>query len=127
LATRLWEIPELKRRYNEIYQRLATEVVDPEKVIERMNVLRGLVRPWVERDTQKLCTMEQFEDAMSKDIQAATGGQGGPGGPQPPPQLPPQLPPDFQPPGGMGAQSIPGLEGFVRARIEWIRAQLANP
>ncbi|MEP6538934.1 MAG: CotH kinase family protein, partial [Bryobacteraceae bacterium] len=87
VATKLWSVPEYKQRYRQIYQRLVDEVFVPSQVIARMNVLRDLIRSGVEKDTQKLVTMAQFEAAM-KGGEAGTitpgttpGGPGNPGGP----------------------------------------------
>jgi hypothetical protein len=64
VATKLWEVPQYKQRYREIYRRLVDQLLVPAQVIARMDSLRDMIRPWVERDTQKLVTMAQFETAV---------------------------------------------------------------
>jgi len=54
LATKLWENPEYKERYRQIYTRIVKQLYQPEQVLARMNELRGMIWPWVEKDTQKL-------------------------------------------------------------------------
>ncbi len=98
IATKLWEIPEYKQRYREIYQRLVDQVLIPTQLIGRMNALRELIWPWVEKDTQKLVTMAQFEAAMKGST--AAGG-----------------------PGMIGALA---LEPFIEARMISVKAQLAG-
>lgn len=118
LATRLWENKDYKARYRQIYQELADTVVFPELVVARMKSLHTLVRPWIERDTQKLCTMEQFENSLTQDVQGTLPGPppGGPGGP----------PPGGPPPGGGPGFRTPGLEPFVNGRVENVKRQLAQ-
>lgn len=101
LATKLWAIPEVKARYTAIYRRLAEEVYDAEKLIARMNTLRDLIRPYVERDPNKLHTMQQFENAMTVESTVGAG------------------------PGGQGGGNAPALEPFLRDRIASVKAQLA--
>jgi hypothetical protein len=114
LATKLWAIPSVKARYTELYRQLSDFAFLPESMVTRMNEIRSLIRPWMEQDTQKLSTMEQFENAMSQDTQfgggAPGGGFGGPGG-------------QVLVPAGAG---IPALEPFVRDRAVSIQQQLAE-
>lgn len=112
LATKLWEVPEYKERYRQIYQQLMTKAFDPANVIARASALREMIAPWVEKDTQKLVTQEQFDNAMTQD---ATGtGPGGAG------------------PGGQGGQAgpngggIPGLIPFITARASFVNGKLAE-
>jgi len=102
LATKLWEIPEYKERYRQIYKNLATNVFQSGKTIARMNALRAMIRPYVEADTQKLSTMAQFDAAMTATAAAGTGG--GQTGAAP----------------GGGA---PGLQPFVEGRLAWLKTQ----
>ncbi|MBL8174901.1 MAG: CotH kinase family protein [Bryobacterales bacterium] len=109
LVTKLWAIPEIKARYLEIYKRLADEVYDADKLIARFNTLRDLIRPYVERDPNKLHTLQQFDNAMTVEAAVAApgvpgvpGGAGGPGG------------------------SVPAVEPFLRERIASVKAQLAE-
>ncbi len=67
LATRLWEVPAYKERYRTIYKNLVDNVFFPANISSRMTVLRDMIRPLVEADTQKLVTQEQFEQAMTTD------------------------------------------------------------
>ena len=116
-VTKLWEVPQYKQRYREIYQRLVDQLFLPAQVIGRMNSLRNMIRPWVEKDTQKLVTMAQFETAM-KGGQTGTpadpgtpSGPGGPGGPGA---------------GGGFGLGAPALEPFIDARAISVKAQLAG-
>jgi uncharacterized protein (TIGR03437 family) len=111
LATKLWEIPQYKQRYREIYQRLVDQLFVPSQIIGRMNSLRDMIRPWVEKDTQKLVTMAQFEAAMKGGAPTDPGTPAGPGGPG----------------GGLGGGlSAPALEPFIEARAISVKAQLAG-
>ncbi|MCX6623366.1 MAG: CotH kinase family protein [Acidobacteria bacterium] len=67
-------MPEYKERYFQIYRRMAEKVFVPETLVERMNKLRDMIRPYVERDTQKLVTMAQFENAMRNSTSGGAGG-----------------------------------------------------
>jgi spore coat protein CotH len=109
IATKLWEVPEYKARYREIYQRLMDQVFFPSEVVARMNTLRELIHPWVEQDTQKLVTMAQFENAMTGQegpVASAPGAGGGRG--------------------GFGGGGAPALDPFVTARAISVAAQLAG-
>lgn len=110
LATRLWQVPEYKQRYREIYQRLVDRVFLADMMLARMNVLRDRIRPWVAGDTQKLVTMEQFEQALTVDQAAPALAPGAPGGP-----------------GGAGpGASAPGIQPFIEGRIVSVKSQLAG-
>jgi uncharacterized protein (TIGR03437 family) len=111
LATKLWQVPEYKRRYEEIYRKLATTILLPDTLITRMNSLRSMIRPWVVLDTQKLVTQAQFDAAMTTDI--TNPGPDGSG--TNPGALPDAV-------GGRGA--IPGLDPFIRARVMAVSAYL---
>jgi hypothetical protein len=106
LATKLWEVPEIKARYTRIYRKLVEEVFHVDKILARMNTLRTMIRPWVERDPNKLNTLEQFDAAMTQEAAApAPGGPGfGPG----------------------GAAPAPALDPFLKARLESVKQQLAE-
>lgn len=126
LATKLWQVPQYKQRYREIYQHLVDSVLIPETLIARMNTLRNMIRPWVSMDTQKLVTMDQFEQAMTADSSSSAGSGGTPSFPTTPTN------PDggSTPPtggvgqGGMG--SAPGLQPFIEGRIIAVKALLAG-
>jgi hypothetical protein len=109
----------------------------------RMTVLRDMIRPWVELDSQKLVTQEQFEQAMTTDVSPGIGGQPGtptlpPGQPGVPPTIPPGQPgvPPTLPPGqpsqpgqpgggGGGMNAAPGITPFLEGRVESVKAQLS--
>jgi len=109
IATKLWEVPEYKSRYREIYQRLVEQVFVPAQVVARMEALRDMIRPWVEKDTQKLVTLAQFEAAVTG---LTTGPQ--PGAPGAPAQ------------GGFGLGNSPALQPLIDARLISVTAQLAG-
>lgn len=80
IATKLWQVPAYKQRYRAIYRDIFEKQMSPAQVVGRMNALRDLIRPWVEKDTQKLVTQAQFDAAMMSDATAAPGqGSGAPG------------------------------------------------
>jgi len=106
IATKLWQIPAYQQRYRAIYRNMVDQVMVPSQVVARMNTLRDLIRPWVEKDTQKLVTIAQFEAAMTAD--ATSGGAAGPGG-------------AF---GGGGLGGAPGLQPFVEGRVASVKALL---
>ncbi|MFN0102492.1 MAG: CotH kinase family protein [Bryobacteraceae bacterium] len=76
LATKLWQIPEYKERYRQIYKDIVSRVFLADKTVARMTALRAMIRPYVEADTQKLATLAQFDAAMTA---AAIAGGGAPG------------------------------------------------
>lgn len=109
LATKLWAVPEYKARYRQIYRQLVDKVFGAESVLARMTELRDMIRPYVEMDTQKLVTMEQFEQAMTAaGSSSGSGGGGQPGGP------------------GGGGMSAPALKPFVEGRLAFVNEQLAQ-
>jgi spore coat protein CotH len=108
LATKLWAAPEFKERYRQIYTQLMERVFLAGPTVARMEAWRDLIRPWVEKDTQKLATMEQFEAAMSTDA-----GGSGPGAGQ------------MDARGG-GMVGAPGLKPFIEARVAAVRSLLAD-
>ena len=146
LATRLWEVPQYKQRYRQIYQQMVDKVLIPDTLIARMNALRGMIRPWVAMDTQKLVTMEQFDQAMTTDASSGatpvgTGPGGGfPGGVPPGGAIPGGPGPGGPPPGGDfpggqlpiggaaggGGMSAPGLQPFIAGRVLAVKALLAG-
>ena len=63
IATKLWQVPAYKERYREIYRNLVEKQMVPATLVARMNALRTLIRPSVEKDTQKLVTQAQFDAA----------------------------------------------------------------
>ena len=109
IASKLWQVPAYKQRYRTIYRSIVDKAMVPATVIARMNALRTLIRPSVEKDTQKLVTMAQFDAAMTSD--ATTGDAAAPGAPGPPQ-------------GGGGAGGAPGLQPFIEGRVTSIKALL---
>lgn len=119
LATKLWEIPEYKERYRQIYNSLIGRVFVSDKIVARANILRAMIRPYVSADTQLLNTFAAFDSAMTAPIPA----QGGfPGGGQPGP-MPGQPGPGAGP---IGGQNTPGLQTVIDARLTWLKAQFAT-
>lgn len=114
LATKLLAIPEIKTRYTQIYRRLVEQVFHVDNILARMTALRSMIRPWVERDPNKLNTLEQFDGAMTQET-TVTPPDGGPG-------LPPGAPGGRGGPGG----AAPALDPFLKARYESVRQQLAE-
>lgn len=114
LATKLWEIPEYKERYRQIYKDLVTRIYNAEKLVARANTLRAMIRPYVQADTQLLNTFDQFETAMTAPIATAQqpggGQQGGgqPGG------------------GGLNGANTPGLQTVIDGRTAWLKTQFAS-
>ena len=122
LFTRLMEVPKYRERYGQIYRWLVSEFLSADMVATRMNVLHQMVRPWLERDTQKLNTIEEFSKALTEDQTLAAGSR--PGGVNPTPPADPNLPPGFEPRGGGGMGMSPGLQPFFRDRLDWVRTQV---
>ena len=119
IATKLWSVPKYKERYREIYRSLVEKQMVPSQVVARMNALRALIRPWVEKDTQKLVTMAEFEAAMTSDAGSSNPGGGAvPGGPGGGGQ------PGIPPGGGGGQSGAPGLQPFIEGRAASIQALL---
>ena len=105
IASKLWQVPAYKLRYRAIYRNMVDKVMVPSQVVSRMNALRDLIRPWVQKDTRKLVTIEQFEAAMTAD--ATSAGAPGPGG---------------APGGALGG--APGLQPFIEGRVVSVKALL---
>ena len=96
IASKLWQVPAYLQRYRTIYRNMVDKVMVPSQVVSRMNALRDLIRPWVQKDTQKLVTIEQFEAAMTAE--ATSGGPG-------------------------SARGVaPGLQPFIEGRVASIKA-----
>jgi uncharacterized protein (TIGR03437 family) len=127
VATKLWAVPKYKARYREIYRSLVEKQMVPAVVVARMNALRTLIWSSVEKDTQKLVTMAEFEAAMTSDGGGSTqgggtapGGPGGGGGAAPggggagP----------GAPAGGGGLGGAPGLQPFIEGRVTSVKALL---
>ena len=104
IASKLWQVPAYKQRYRTIYRGIVEKAMVPATVVARMNALRDLIRPWVEKDTQKLVTMAQFEAAMTSDATTST-----PGGPEG---------------GGAPQGGAPALQPFIEGRVASIKALL---
>ena len=121
LATKLWEIPEYKERYRQIYKNLIDRIFLAEKNISRANTLRSMIRPYVAIDTQLLNTFAAFESAMNAPLPV----QGNPGGAIPPGGGQPGQP--GQPPAGgagLGAGTA-GLKTVIDGRLAWLKTQFA--
>lgn len=95
IASKLWQVPQYKERYRALYREMVNRVMVPAPLIARMNELRGLIRPFVEKDTKKLVSQAQFDNAMTST--AATGAPAG---------------------------SPPGLQPFIEGRFAAIQAML---
>lgn len=65
LATKLWQVPEYRERYRQIYKRIVETTFNATSTIARANQLREMIRPWVQQDTQLLFSQTQFENAMT--------------------------------------------------------------
>jgi spore coat protein CotH len=116
LATLLWTVPEYKERYLQIYGQLVKRVLDKDALLARMNGLREMIRPWLDKDTQKLATMSDFDNAMTASM--TSGGAGGGGTPPGQGGDPAQ--------GGGGGGGAPGLQPFIEARLTSVATQLAD-
>jgi len=103
LASKLWEIPEYKERYRQIYKSILDRVYDPAQLVARATTMRAMIRPYLLDDPNKLNTLDQFDAAMTS---TATGG-GLPG----------------QPGGGFGGQTGPALQPFIETRVGWLKSQ----
>lgn len=107
LAQRIYEIPEYRAVYLQKVKQLIEGAAEPERLLERMHALHQMLRPYVERETRSMFTVAQFERSLAENQR--TGGPGQPGQPGQP---------------GSPLFDIPGLEPFLRARIESVRQQL---
>ncbi len=102
LAEELWAIP----AYDDVYvghlQRLMAGAADPDVLVDRMEELRDVIRPYVYMETSghRLFTTSQFEAAMTTDILYSSGGPGG--------------------------RLIPALETFVRNRDSYLSGLLGS-
>ena len=119
LATKLWEIPEYKERYRQIYKNLIDKIFLAEKNISRANTLRTMIRPYVAIDTQLLNTFAAFESAMTDPLPV----QGNPGGAMPGGGGQPGQPPAGG--GGLGG-SAAGLKTVIDGRLAWLKTQFAS-
>ena len=82
LATKIFEVPALKKQYLRTYLSMLNGPYRPLDIIDRMHKLRDMIYSAVEADTQKLVTMAQYDNAMWSVATTAApgGGAGGPGG-----------------------------------------------
>ncbi len=140
LITKLWEVPEFLARYREIVKQLNQQVVRPDAVIARMEALRTMISPWVEKDANKLVTMDQFNKAMTEDQTVQNSFGGGATMPTPPSGTDPSgTPPSGTPPSGAnpgggqqgfagngGGMTVPGITAFVKARETSVNSQLES-
>ena len=101
VATKLWQVPEYKARYRAIYRSLVENQMVPATLVSRMNALRSMIAPFVQKDSQKLVTQSQFDNAMTANATSPAGGgpAGGPGG-------------------------APALQPFIEGRVASVKAQL---
>jgi len=97
LAERLLGDPELRARYDAALQELAAGAFDPNRVLAEMHARADLIRPWVQADTEKFFTDEQFEQGLEGDVG-----------------------------GGPGRPAALGIGSLMRARVASVREQLAG-
>ena len=102
LAERLWAVGAFDDVYVGHLQRLMAGAADPDVLVDRMEELRDLIRPYVYMETSghRLFTTSQFEAAMTTDIIYSSG----------------------PPPGRL----IPALETFVRNRHSYLTGLLGS-
>ncbi len=102
LAEELWAID----AYDDVYvghlQRLMAGAADPDTLVDRMEELRDLIRPYVYLETSghRLFTTSEFEIAMTSDVLYGSGGP--------------------------GTRTIPALETFVRNRHSYLTGLLGS-
>lgn len=73
LFSRLLSVPAIRARYLQIYQQLVERVVVAEPLLGRMESWRALIRPYVEKETERLTTLDQFDRAMTTPAGPAPG------------------------------------------------------
>ncbi|MCP4569261.1 MAG: hypothetical protein GY841_16930 [FCB group bacterium] len=100
LAERLWQI----EAYDDVYlghmRKLMAGVAQPDTLLNRMEELRDLIRPYVYNELYCMFSTAEFEIALSSDIYAS-------GGP---------------PPGRL----IPGLDSFIRTRDSYLSGLIGS-
>jgi len=101
LATKIFEVPALKRQYLRTYQQILNGPYNPIAISDRMHRLREIIYSAVEQDTQKLVTMAAFDNAMYSTATQPAPGQGGGVG------------------GGFGG-GTPGAAGFAAQRALYL-------
>ncbi|MBL8238260.1 MAG: CotH kinase family protein [Bryobacterales bacterium] len=105
LATKLWDIPEYKERYRQIYKTIVDRIYNAENLVARANTLRAIIRPFLEGDPNRLNTMAQFDGAMTTTATVQPGQPGQPGQ------------------GGQG--NAPALQPFIQDRLTWLKSQFS--
>ena len=100
LAEILWEVDVYREVYQGHLQRLMSDSAHPDTLLDRMEELRDLIRPYVyaEVPPRSIFNPLHFESAMSTDMYYPIG-----------------LPP---------GKFIPGLQGFIQERYEYLSTQI---
>jgi uncharacterized protein (TIGR03437 family) len=73
LFSRLLSVPSIRARYLQIYRQLTERVILTEPVLRRMEQWRAVIRPYVQRETERLTAFEQFDRAMTATVGPAPG------------------------------------------------------
>ena len=102
LAEKLWSIDEMLEVYKGHLRRMLAGEAHPDEILPRMEELRELIAPWVYMETppQMLFTADEFDAAMTTDIQIG-------GGPGP-------------------AKYAPGLQPFIEGRYTYLTSILGT-
>ncbi|RKZ07664.1 hypothetical protein DRQ25_10990, partial [Candidatus Fermentibacteria bacterium] len=102
LAEKLWSIDEMLEVYKGHLRRMLAGEAHPDEILPRMDELRELIAPWVYMETppQMLFTADEFDAAMTTDIQIG-------GGPGP-------------------ARYAPGLQPFIEGRYTYLTSILGT-
>ncbi|MBU0691298.1 CotH kinase family protein [bacterium] len=68
LAERLWQIQDYDQIFVGHIRKLMATVADPDVLIDRMEDLRDIIRPWVYSDPNKMFTNADFDNSMTQNI-----------------------------------------------------------
>lgn len=135
LVSRLLSVPSYREAYHGYLTELINGPFSYEVMEAKIDGLANLIRPYVQADTLKFSSTNDFERSLGEGVEPGSGMPGilpgpppgallgaPPGMPGMPPGFPPGAPPGA-PPGGPGMLNI-GLKAFVAERTESISKQL---
>ena len=100
LAERLFDVDAYRDVYYGHMQKLMSGAAEPTTLVNRMEELRDMIRPYVETDPNNMFSTSQFNICMTSNVQANTGGPGG--------------------------RTIPALQTFINNRNSYLQGQIGT-
>jgi spore coat protein CotH len=107
LVGKIFNTTDLKKNYLRTFYTIFNKYFSSERLFPYIDSIANIIRPYVNSDTKKQYTLQQFESNVESDI-TVSGGFGGPGGP------------------GGGNERKPGIKSFITTRYANIKSQFLN-